>query len=128
MYNYFKVVAGGAAKILLVILLEVTMEIKYQDVILRDFRESDIEDEIRWMNIDTAWMKADTPWEEFEPSDPEELRQIWMDNIQNMPPDAGRNLNHPTPKNSVKSGWITFKICLPTLSVGDWRLKWMASI
>lgn len=70
--------------------LEVTMEIKYQDVILRDFRESDIEDEIRWMNIDTAWMKADTPWEEFEPSDPDELRQIWMDNIQNMPPDALR--------------------------------------
>ena len=66
------------------------MEIKYQDIILRDFREADIDDEIRWMNVDTAWMKADTPWEGFEPVDEAELRRDWMENLRNMPPDAVR--------------------------------------
>ena len=66
------------------------MEIKYQSIVLRDFIESDIEDEIRWMNVDTAWMKADTPWEEIEPFDEDEIRKNWMYNIQNMPPEAVR--------------------------------------
>lgn len=39
------------------------MEIKYQDIILRDMRESDIEDEIRWNTLDTAWALWDAPWE-----------------------------------------------------------------
>ena len=51
------------------------MQITQGEVILRDTRASDIEDEIRWMNTDTDWFYADTPWETLEPVDPEELRR-----------------------------------------------------
>ena len=37
------------------------MEIAYKNIILRDYRESDIADDIRWMNVDVAWIRADTP-------------------------------------------------------------------
>lgn len=67
------------------------MEIRYQDVILRDQRLSDIADEIRWMNEETAWMKADTPWETFEPVDEGELRAYMTENIENMPEDCLRH-------------------------------------
>lgn len=50
------------------------MEIKHGSVVLRDYRETDIEDDVRWMTTETGWMQADTPWEEFEPVDPEKLR------------------------------------------------------
>ncbi len=39
------------------------MEIKYQNVVLRDMRESDIEDEIRWNTVETQWAQWDAPWE-----------------------------------------------------------------
>lgn len=35
--------------------------IRYCDIILRDFRESDIADEIRWNTVETAWMDWDGP-------------------------------------------------------------------
>lgn len=47
------------------------MEIKYQNVVLRDMRESDIEDEIRWRTVETAWGDWDAPWEEMTPVDRE---------------------------------------------------------
>ena len=66
------------------------MEIISQDIILRDFKKSDIDDEIRWMNIDTAWMEMDRPWEYFDPVDENELRRKWMYNIHNLTPEAVR--------------------------------------
>lgn len=39
------------------------MEIKYRDIILRDPRSSDIDDEIRWHTTETEWAKWDAPWE-----------------------------------------------------------------
>ncbi len=50
------------------------MQITYKDIILRDYRESDISDDIRWMNVDVAWIRADTPWAPIEKVDPEEFR------------------------------------------------------
>ena len=35
--------------------------IRYRDIILRDLRESDIEDEIRWNTTETEWMDWDGP-------------------------------------------------------------------
>ena len=51
------------------------MQIRYGDILLRDYRLSDVEDEIRWTNVDTAWAYADTPWMTMAPVDPEELRR-----------------------------------------------------
>lgn len=39
------------------------MEIRYKDIVLRDARESDIEDEIRWNTVETQWALWDAPWE-----------------------------------------------------------------
>lgn len=39
------------------------MQIKYQGIILRDFKESDIEDKIRWNTAETQWALWDGPWE-----------------------------------------------------------------
>lgn len=47
------------------------MEIKYQNIVLRDMKESDIEDEIRWRTVETAWGDWDAPWEEITPVDRE---------------------------------------------------------
>lgn len=39
------------------------MWIKYQNIVLRDFRVSDIADEIRWNTVETEWSLWDAPWE-----------------------------------------------------------------
>lgn len=39
------------------------MEIKYHDIILRDRKESDIDDDIRWNTVETQWALWDAPWE-----------------------------------------------------------------
>ena len=39
------------------------MEIKYKNIVLRDMKESDINDEIRWYTVETDWTHWDAPWE-----------------------------------------------------------------
>lgn len=39
------------------------MEIKAGNIVLRDMRESDIDDEIRWHTAETEWGLWDAPWE-----------------------------------------------------------------
>lgn len=39
------------------------MEIIYKDIVLRDYKESDIESDIRWMTEEIAWLDWDAPWE-----------------------------------------------------------------
>ncbi len=50
------------------------MKIQYKQIILRDVVESDIEDQIRWCNEETAWSDWDAPDEPIEPVDPESYR------------------------------------------------------
>ena len=69
------------------------MRIEYRDIVLRDCREEDIEDELRWMNAQTQWMDEDTPWERAEPVDPAFLRQEMLEIIR----DAAAN--------DRRSGW-----------------------
>lgn len=67
------------------------MEIKYKNIVLRDYCESDIEDEIRWMNVETAWMKADNPWEPIQPVCADELREDMLNLMHDLPADAVRS-------------------------------------
>lgn len=39
------------------------MEIIYHDIVLRDHRKSDIDDDIRWNTAETEWAFWDAPWE-----------------------------------------------------------------
>lgn len=38
------------------------MEIRYLDVVLRDYEQQDIADDIRWYTEDTEWARWDAPW------------------------------------------------------------------
>lgn len=57
------------------------MEIRYRDIILRDMRESDIDDWIRWYNVETEWANWDAPDEELEPVDPDKFRAERMETL-----------------------------------------------
>lgn len=46
----------------------------FRNIILRSQIASDIEDKIRWMNVETAWMLADPPWNTPNSINPDELR------------------------------------------------------
>lgn len=66
------------------------MQITFENITLRDYRLSDIEDEVRWTNVDTAWFRWDTPWMELEPVDEDVLRSEMMAIMNSMPEDAIR--------------------------------------
>ena len=66
------------------------MKITYDNITLRDYQLSDVEDEVRWTNVETAWFYADTPWMTMEEVDPEELRADMIEIMESMPEDTIR--------------------------------------
>ena len=66
------------------------MEITYDNIKLRDYLLSDVEDEVRWTNVDTEWFRSDTPWVTLEPVNADELRADMTEIMNSMPEDAIR--------------------------------------
>ena len=66
------------------------MEIIYDNIKLRDYMISDVEDEVRWTNVETEWFRSDTPWMTLEPVDADELRADMSEIINSMPENAIR--------------------------------------
>lgn len=66
------------------------MNISFDGIILRDYQLSDVEDEVRWTNSDTAWFYANTPWMTIEPVNPEELRADMIQIMAKQAEDAIR--------------------------------------
>lgn len=66
------------------------MQLTYENITLRDYVLSDVEDEVRWTNVETEWFRSDTPWMTPEPVDAEELRGDMMDIMAGMSEDAIR--------------------------------------
>jgi len=66
------------------------MKIAFDNITLRDYMLSDVEDEVRWTNVDTEWFRSDTPWMTLEPVDADELRSDMAKIIDSMPEDAIR--------------------------------------
>ena len=61
-------------------------------VVLRDMKESDIEDYVRWFTTDTEWFDWDAPWEKSF-STAEEERKSWTEYyeaVKDRPADAVR--------------------------------------
>lgn len=61
------------------------MEIRYEDIVLRDYRVTDIEDDIRWNTVETEWALWDAPWEmekELQRFHPENFRKEQMEALQ----------------------------------------------
>ena len=75
------------------------MQIKYQNIILRDMRESDIEDDIRWYTAETDWTLWDAPWEmaeEVRSFDPEKYREEKLEWLSRRKPDHRLSLEIET--------------------------------
>lgn len=68
------------------------MEWNYMDMILRDSKETDIEDEIRWNTVETEWALWDAPWEteeELRNFNPDEYRKKELE-LQKKPKEGFR--------------------------------------
>ena len=66
------------------------MELKYQNIVLRDMEERDIGDEIRWNTTQTQWALWDAPWEmeeELKTFDPEAHRKKELEWLVKPKPD-----------------------------------------
>ena len=69
---------GGPARVSMASPAKEGTEIRLSHIVLRDQREADIEDEIRWNTVETQWALWDAPWEteeELRDFDPDAFRQ-----------------------------------------------------
>lgn len=74
---------------------------------LRDMRESDIADYVRWFTTETEWGNWDAPWEPLEGS-AEEQRKSWTEyyeSVKALPDDAVRR-KFEIDCGGVHIGWI----------------------
>ncbi len=84
------------------------MKIEFENIVLRDMMESDIEDYVRWFTTETKWSDTDAPWEPIE-SDEETERNSWREYYEyakDIPDDVCR------PKfeiewNGKHIGWVS---------------------
>ena len=66
------------------------MKIKAQNIVLRDMRESDIDDDVRWNTTETEWGLWDAPWEteeEIVGFDEDAYRKKEMESLQKPLPE-----------------------------------------
>lgn len=83
------------------------MQIKYENIILRDMIETDIEDYVRWFTAEREWEKWDAPWEK-EDTDEETERKEWTkyyESVKNRPDDAYR-WKFEIEWNGKHIGWV----------------------
>ena len=77
-------------------------------ITLRDMRESDIEDYVRWFTKDTGWMLFDAPWEELPETTEEEERKGWTEyyeSVKNLPEDTVR-WKYDVDLDGKHIGWV----------------------
>ncbi len=75
------------------------MQIKYRNIILRDMRESDIADDIRWNTAETEWALWDAPWEmeeELRSFDPAAYRKKNLERLAERKPEHRMSLEIDT--------------------------------
>lgn len=66
------------------------MKIAYENITLRDYQLSDVDDEVRWTNEETEWFRAEAPWMTLDKVDADELRADMRSVIDGMAEDAIR--------------------------------------
>ena len=89
------------------------MEVKYDDILLRDMKESDIQDYVRWFTTETEWGDWDAPWELFE-GDEESERVSWTEYFKSVK-KLSENVTRwkfEIERNGVHIGWVSFYIDL----------------
>ncbi len=84
------------------------MKIEFENIVLRDMIESDIEDYVRWFTTQTEWSDWDAPWEPVE-SDEETERNSWREYyeaVKDKPDDALRP-GFEIEWNGRHIGWVS---------------------
>ena len=84
------------------------MQIKVENIILRDMIESDIENYVRWFTTETEWSNTDAPWEPIE-SDEETERTSWREYYESVKdlPDDVRRPKFEIEWNGRHIGWVS---------------------
>lgn len=75
------------------------MELKYREIVLRDKRPQDIDDEIRWYTQQTQWTLWDAPWEmeeELARFNPETYRSAQTEKLARPAEEPRRSLELDT--------------------------------
>ena len=84
------------------------MEIKFENIILRDMVESDIEDYVRWFTLEREWENWDAPWEKEDTSEEIE-RKSWTEyyeSVKNISIDV-RRWKFEIEWNGRHIGWVS---------------------
>ena len=71
---------------------EFIMRIEFENIVLRDMIESDIEDYVRWFTVEREWENWDAPWGK-EDTDEESERRSWgsyYESVKQLPDDVLR--------------------------------------
>ena len=84
------------------------MEIKFENIILRDMIESDIADYVRWFTMEREWENWDAPWEK-EDTDEETERRSWTEYYESVKdlPDDVRRWKFEIEWNGRHIGWVS---------------------
>ena len=84
------------------------MEIKFENIILRDMIESDIEDYVLWFTVEREWENWDAPWEKVD-TDEETERASWQEyyaSLKDLPDDV-RRWKFEIEWNGRHIGWVS---------------------
>ncbi|MCD8314431.1 MAG: GNAT family N-acetyltransferase [Firmicutes bacterium] len=84
------------------------MRIEFENIVLRDMVESDIENYVRWFTTETKWSDWDAPWEPIE-SDEETERNSWREYYEAVKdiPDDARRRKFEIEWNGRHIGWVS---------------------
>ncbi len=84
------------------------MKIEFENIILRDMIEADIEDYVRWFTTQTEWSDLDTPWEPIA-SDEETERASWREYYEAVKeiPEHIRRPKFEIQWNGRHIGWVS---------------------
>ena len=78
-------------------------------LILRDMKQDDIEDYVRWFTTETEWGNWDAPWEGHFEGDADEQRRDWTEyyaTVQDLAPDRER-WKFEIEQDGVHIGWVS---------------------
>ncbi len=84
------------------------MEIKFENIILRDMIQSDIEDYVRWFTVEREWENWDAPWEKEDTTEEAE-REGWTkyyESVKELPDDV-RRWKFEIEWNGRHIGWVS---------------------
>ena len=84
------------------------MRIEFENIVLRDMIESDIEDYVRWFTVEREWENWDAPWEKEDTCEETE-REKWAEyygSVKDRPDDAQRR-KFEIEWNGRHIGWVS---------------------